>query len=186
MKAVAICGYKGSGKDFVANVLINWARQHNFYGRKAAFADPIKWVIMDAFDLNEELEYDNFKRSSVQLSSGKVIPGRDILRSIGMTMRSFNQDEFVKRMDKYIKTINPPHELEPIVVITDLRFKNEVKWAKENHIPIIKVKRNTAVFDGHVSEMEIDDFLCDYIVDNNRDPEQTEDHVKKIASIIFS
>ena len=186
MKAVAICGYKGSGKDFVANVLINWARQNNFYGRKAAFADPIKWVIMDAFDLTSEEEYDMFKRSSVRLANDKVIPGRDILRSIGMTMRSFNQDEFVKRMDNYIKRFSPPQNMEGIVVITDLRFKNEVKWAKENHIPIIKVKRNSAVFDGHVSEMEIDDFLCDYIIDNNRDPEQTEAHVKKIADIIFS
>ena len=81
---IALAGFKGSGKDTVCELLM----AHYPNAKHLAFADPIKRRIMEALDLRPS-EYDKMKRQTFR--SGELeIKGRDIVRMVGMTMRSYN------------------------------------------------------------------------------------------------
>ena len=85
---IAFTGPKGSGKDTAASI----ANKLIPNSEVIAFADPIKEVIMSLFDLATVEQYDMFKRTQLNytlpgyLSHG--VPGRNVVREIGMLMRS--------------------------------------------------------------------------------------------------
>ena len=62
-------------------------------------------------------------------------------------------------------------------VITDLRFKEELKWCKANNAKIVKVKRDCGYYDPLADEPEIDDWLVDKIIDNNGTEQELKEQV---------
>jgi hypothetical protein len=181
MKVLAICGAKGSGKDTVANLIAN--RYKDYYlVRKYALADPIKSILMRTFSMNNLAEYDQFKRSYITMPWGRELFGRDILRNMGMLIRAFNPDHFIEDVQYRMRCIDSQFKegdfgsrfKDVLVIITDIRFKNDVKFCIDEKIPLIKVKRKTAQYDGHVSEQEIDDMFCKIILNND----MTEDDLR--------
>lgn len=160
--SIAVCGFKGSGKDTVCRLIKSELESLGFKSRIVAFADPIKDVVKTAFHLSSDDEYDRFKRGTVTVDVfGTKVTGRHILRTIGMTMRGYDENQFVRRVDDFI--YNNPNE---IVIISDLRFDNEVSYCVGCEFPIIKVVSKSAKSDGHVSEKGVPDEYCEAIIDN--------------------
>lgn len=149
---IAICGYKGSGKNYAGKIL------HDAFGhRMVAFADPIREEICETYQLNGPEEYDVFKRSIHEIR-GRDIEGRDIVRNTGMFARRANIKFFVEEVKR--KMISP-------VVITDLRFMNEFEFCKEEGIIVIQVESDRTESDGHESESI--PFEPDYRIKNTHD-----------------
>lgn len=44
-----------------------------------------------------------------------------------------------------------------VVIISDCRFKNELKYAEENNATTIRIERNSIAQDNHISERDLDD-----------------------------
>lgn len=165
MKVLLICGFRGSGKDEVGEYIQRMAEEKGIEVCTWAFADKIRETLMKTFKLHQRSDYDNFKRSSFRLISDnflRELDGREILRTIGMAMRSCNErvflEDVMKKVEEHPTALN---------VITDLRFKNELEWARENNYKIIKVKKTNTYSDGHISELGIEDKYCNYIIENN-------------------
>ena len=184
MQIFAICGFKGTGKDAIANIIGTFAHQNERYTRKMAFADPMKDIFINSFNLRGEMDYDKFKRGTMTLSDNRIIQGRDVLRNMAMKLREYNSEFFIEKIEDRVKNLEWYHPEEfdtAVVVISDLRFSNELKWLKDNNAVIIKVKKDSETSDGHVSERGIPDHLCDYIVDNNGTYTNLETQVKDIV-----
>lgn len=172
---IALHGAKGSGKDLF--FLLAKDLFPDFDLRKIAFADPIKDKVCEIFRLDNESEYDIFKRGVIDKSCGQSVEGREIVRGIGMLMRSYNPNQFVEYVSEKIKT----SDCNIIWFITDLRFDNEVRYIKQAGGCIIKIKRPTILYDGHPTETQLDDKICDIIIENSGTIEQYKQTVSKIV-----
>jgi hypothetical protein len=161
---IGLHGAKGSGKDYFYQVVKEKYPTKDI--RKIAYADPIKHKVMFLFGLKEESEYDEFKRTLVyaDLANRSISQdGRHIVREIGMMMRDYNPNQFVDYVESTIKA--SPNS---IWCITDLRFSNELESINNTlNGCVVKIKRNGFLFDGHVTETEIDDKDCNRIIHND-------------------
>lgn len=184
VQVVAITGARGSGKDTVASILFE-LNQSTHTIKRCSFNDPIKEVVMSTFGIRTFQEYDTFKRGSVSLPDGREVTGREIIRVLGMQMRGFGNERFIDDMEYRIKCIREDNRYDKVlIIITDLKYKDELKWCKENHIPIIKVKRNLTQYDAANNTREIDDFFCDFVVTNDGMESELTNRLKYINSKI--
>lgn len=191
MKVIALAGSKGSGKDTVASIIKTALSEKDIECSLVAFADPIKEKVKAIFNLDTSSneEYDLFKRGIIrsdvsswqQEEYQKIIPARNVVRDIGMLMRSYDEMQFVK----YVRSkIND--EPEKIWIVTDMRFENEYAFLKnEYNAKTIKVKRMMAEYDGHATEIEFSDYKIKYIIDNNGTRSALEYETKKILESIL-
>lgn len=163
---IGLNGAKGAGKDqFFRAIKIAFPHMDI---RKIAYADPIKHEVMRIFSLESEDEYDQFKRSHMQMAlkrePGDVIwvNGRQTVREIGMLMRKYDEQQFVRYVEDTINA-NPA----AIWCITDLRFQNELESIKNNlNGIVIKIKRDGFAYDGHITEVEFPDEVCSSVITN--------------------
>lgn len=161
---IGLCGAKGSGKDQFYKAAK--AALPLVDVRKIAYADMIKEEVCKIFGLEGEEEYDQFKRTFVQFNLGggfdRSVHGREVVREIGMLMRRYDENQFVRYVEDTIENGSAG-----IWCITDLRFDNELDSIKNNlGGVVVKIKRGGFDFDGHVTEREFDDAVCDYIIRN--------------------
>jgi len=159
---IGLHGAKGSGKDQFYKAAKEGFPELDI--RKVAYADPIKNQICRIFNLDGEDEYDSFKRTSLQFSLENNNPynvdGRQVVREIGMLMRSYDESQFTKYVETEIE--KAPNA---IWCITDVRFMNEVISILHNlNGMIVKINRSGYTFDGHVTETEIPNEMCRHVI----------------------
>lgn len=167
-RIIALTGAKGCGKDTVATILqAAYHRSGEFIVRQIAFADPIKDQVMKLFELNSIDEYDRFKRTHInyQLQGyfSHAVPARHLVREIGMLMRHYDEEQFVRYV---VNKINSTRD-DMLWVVTDLRFDNELKAMKELGAKIVKIVRpEVTTADNHITERGFDDAVCDIVINN--------------------
>lgn len=183
---IGLHGSKGSGKDQFFTVLRKNFPQLDI--QKIAYADPIKTEVMRIFGLQNEEQYDLFKRTQVQfcLQSGQNTPdcvsGRQVVREIGMLMRKYNREQFIQYVNQRIAA--SPNTL---WCVTDLRFDNELQSLRTlDKSIIIKVKRPGYDFDGHETETELPDYECTSIIYNDDTLEHYENKILDTMRSIFN
>lgn len=149
---IGICGHKGSGKDYLANIL------KEYTGFKVVhFADPIKDIISDLFKISKD-ELNELKNSEDTKILGTNM--RSILQTFGTNIM---QEFCGKRIwvDLVLKEDN--------LIIADVRFQHEVDAILEKGGFIIKL--DSPCLDSHISESGIDkipDSCFKYIFDNTK------------------
>lgn len=149
---IGICGHKGSGKDYLANIL------KEYTGFKVVhFADPIKDIISDLFKISKD-ELNELKNS-------------EDTKILGTNMRSILQTFGTNIMQKFCgKRIWVDLVLkEDNLIIADVRFQHEVDAILEKGGFIIKL--DSPCLDSHISESGIDkipDSCFKYIFDNTK------------------
>jgi len=169
LKIVALTGPKGSGKDTVAQMIVDkYSNQMDV--RLVAFADPIKKVIQHVFglDVNSNDEYDAFKRTMLtfNLKGSRMAAqqGRHVVREIGMLMREYDDRQFTD----YVTSQFSAHP-DALWVVTDLRFDNEYMMLRSAGYgaKVVKIIRPQYEYDGHITERAFDDHLVDQILMND-------------------
>lgn len=182
MQLIALCGQKGTGKDTVADVIVNIL--HDICTvRKVGFGNQVKDVICAAFGVSNPRGYNMLTHGTIQLPDGSERSGKEIARILNMRLRKLSASQFIERLEDEIlafKGYHPDLYENAVFVITDLRYREELKWCKAKKIPIIKVKRDSGVYDPHADELDIDDFLCDYFVDNNGSEQELKKEVEQV------
>lgn len=138
---IGLSGFAGAGKDEVAKVLVE---RHGF--TRVAFADPLK-------DVARALGWNGEKDDA----------GRKLLQDLGVGVREYlNSEAWVLAGEERIE------DCDTQVVVTDVRFKNEVFMIKRRGGVLVRVERpNTGAVNAHVSEHQVTAQDCDHVLFND-------------------
>lgn len=167
---IGLSGKRGSGKDALAKKLIplGWERW--------SFADELKRKIRDEFGLTVEQTDGDLKEvpTQYQNEAGEFLTPRDIMTLCGAYYRSIDPLYWVKIVMKRLnetstQTLNAVVETRKIV-ITDVRFPNEVKLLKQQGAVIARINRppelniyKTARLNDW-TETQLDNYTFDYVI----------------------
>lgn len=113
---IALSGLKRSGKDTIGSYLIQ-----NYGCKRFAFADEVKRLAKELFP--EEF-----------VQNDKPV---DLLQWLGNTMRQRNPDVWINMLTTKILLTKDPV---PNLVVTDVRYPNEVQALKNLGFTIVKVQ----------------------------------------------
>ena len=185
-KLIGVLGRKRSGKDTYGNYVIE---KYNF--KRYAFADPIKNILKVMFDfsdlqLNEEKEkVDN---------RWNVCP-RTVLQKFGTEICRNDLIKYIPELNLdnhtlWIKLFKIFYEKnkDKDIVITDVRFLDEINIIKSYGGKIIKINRDNLEEDNHSSEMDIDNYsedLINYSIDNNYSYDDLFSQIDTILNLII-
>lgn len=178
-RVIGLTGPKGSGKDTVGDIL-----KTSYDGvQTIAFADPIKNVIQHIFNLNGgKNDYDSFKRVDLSCNLEDVthsVPGRHVVREIGMLMRRYDEQQFNRYVREKIEKLP-----DTWWIVTDVRFDNEYIMLRELGATIIKIERPGYKYDGHITERGFDHHLVDYVINNDSTQLKLRQQVEEVFGII--
>jgi dephospho-CoA kinase len=177
---IGIAGKKFNGKDTTASYLIN---NHKY--EKIAFADALKEACKCIFGFTDEQLYGNKKEDIDEYWN---IEPRKIFQYVGTDLFRNQLKEIMPFIDHNIwvhvvkKKILDRLKIDPEckIVITDVRFENEVDMVKELGGCIIRVSRDSVNIknDIHESEQQIDKLIVDYNISNNGTIEELYEKIK--------
>lgn len=141
MKIIAIKGFKGSGKNTVADYLVE-KYGFNIY----SFADPLKKGLVEIFGFTYDEMWGNKKE---EINKFWGISGRDVLQKMGTEvfqfeipklfpeLRDIGRNFWLKRFELWLNQTN--HEK---IVIPDLRFFHEYEMLTKYETEIWDVTRD--------------------------------------------
>jgi hypothetical protein len=163
---IGLSGYAQSGKDTVANILVE---KHGY--RRIAFADPIRKLLYEMDPLVSKgygegvINYriqdlvDSYGWDKVKVDFPEV---RRLLQELGVGARKLFGDTF------WINEALYDVASDDKVVVSDVRFENEARWIQDFKGQIWRVKRmGTNAVNEHVSESDLDGYPVDQIFVNN-------------------
>ncbi len=186
MRIIAIQGFIGSGKDTLANILLE--KYENSV--KLSFASTLKDIISIVFGWNRELLEGETQESrhwreeidewwSQKLNIPHLTPrwilqnwGTDVLRG------HFHPDIWLASLENKIRFMN-----KDVIIITDCRFENEINCLRKLGAKFIRIKRGpepdwlnyylhyNIIPKVHISEYSWIKNNFDYIIENNSDLE---------------
>lgn len=123
-KVFAICGHAGSGKDTLADIVVQkWGPSFTIY--RLAFADPLRRAGCELLYKNMSIFTERCSKDSPLSSSTSCTP-RDVLKSLGDWARNnVGQGVFADIMCSKISDIFK-NDQNAIVLVTDLRMPQEL------------------------------------------------------------
>lgn len=138
---IGLSGKMQVGKDTVAHYLM---LKYGF--RRLAFADYLKQAAV-------ALGWDGKKDEK----------GRKLLQRLGQDVREYNPATWINVVAQQWYQVKPTGAS---VVITDVRFKNEVDWIMREGGIVVRVARDEKVTNQDISETELDQFPFTYRIDS--------------------
>lgn len=183
MTIIGMCGKGGSGKDTVADYLVE---NYNFH--RVAAADAMKEDLCRYLDMDLNT-LESIKNKSVDLIDDNEKVGefsiRRFLQLYGMDMRYRISDTYWLRtsIDNKIRELelelgatdnNPVSEHALQIVVSDVRFEIEFDFIKNNGGKIFYIEGRTGLTEeesNHVSEQFVNTTArdrCDMVIDNSQ------------------
>lgn len=148
MKIYAICGFLGSGKDTLANLISEYYEKQQINVIKLSFAKILKDIVSIVFNWNRDLLEGDTKESrewrekidewwSKRLNIPNLTP-RYILQNWGTEVlrNNFHNDIWVACLENQIRFSEAD-----VILITDCRFENEIKTLRNYNTKFIWVQR---------------------------------------------
>ncbi len=172
---VAFTGRKGSGKDTAAEVLFRTGR----WGQ-INFADKLKEICTLAYGLSPD-EMSNPLLKQQELSRWPFKAPRFLMQEIAQLLRDEYPEIWVMG---WLATIRGQQA--PRVVVTDLRYPNEVDVLRTMGVTIVKIERPDMEgdeFSNHESESYFDDIEADITIVNDGTIEDLQKWVKTALSV---
>ena len=186
---IGLLGKKYCGKDTAARVLI---LKHKFI--RMAFGDPIKNISKELFNFSDDQLYGNNKETIDNywnIAPRKIFQylGTDIFRKdIKKILPHIDDNFWVLCLEKKYKEImlnNSNNNIDTNIVITDVRYQNELDMIHKNGGIIIKINRPDNInIDDHESENYIDYIKnYDYCINNNASIDDLSEQIIKIFNL---
>lgn len=183
MVLIGIVGIKRSGKDTMADYIINNTDKQFI---KYSFADPIKELCRMLFGFNQEQLYGDQKE---EVDENWGVTPRKVFQVIGTDLFRDTLPEKCKELSYlkntfWIKQFEIWYEKnrEKNIIISDIRFQNELDVIKKMGGIIIYVIKKSSVTDSHISEqMKVNTDDCDIVIGNDG---TLEEYYKKIDNLI--
>lgn len=188
MQIIGITGRKFNGKDTIANFLRDKYGYHQI-----AFADPLKETCRILFGFTDEQLFGTLKETPdadwFNLTPRQILQylGTDIMRNQMTPLSPEFEDKFwIKCVENKIKKILNENS-NACIVISDVRFPNEVEMIKKLGGTVIRVSRpnieNNNTFSGHASEIMIDKLDADYDLINDTTREELYEKVNVVFNL---
>jgi hypothetical protein len=182
LSIVGVTGRKFNGKDTVGKIL------SDRYGYiRVAFADSLKEACRSIFHFTDEQLYG--KDKEVIDEYWKIAPrhifqfvGTELFREqISRLMPWVEKNIWIKSVEKQIQDIKDKNK-DARIVVTDVRFQNEVDAVRKLGGIVIRVKRPSLKddTDTHSSELEIDELDVDIDIINDSSVDDLRDRVINI------
>ena len=185
-RIIAICGTKRSGKDVLANHIVNK------YGyTKLSFAEPLKELVKQLFNFSDEqvglINGNNDEKDTIDERWG--LSPRKALQFIGTEVLQHKIQELIPNIgrDYFANILLSKIEDNKTYVISDLRFIHEYEKIKHLDIDIIKVIRPSITngigeqnFEQHLSEVENLYIPCNKEIINDG---TLEDYINKFENL---
>jgi hypothetical protein len=178
---IALIGRARTGKDTAAAIL---GRKRGY--RRLAFADPLRDI---AYDLDPIVGLESarsgftfperysavLERFGYEFSKDSYGEVRRTLQRLGVAVRDhLGEDVWVRALESRIEATHPSIPL----VVTDVRFPNEVDALRDRGFVLVRLTRLTASTPGanatHVSETALDDVRADFTFANDGTVEDLE------------
>lgn len=178
-KKIAISGKANSGKNTLCELIKS---KWNFSSANYAFADTIKEIALQIFpqlDKNilwgpshlRETKIPNLEFWGLEKGS---MTYRELLCKLGEQNKLiFGDDVWVNtifyRVKSHYYANNPNH----LTIISDIRFKNELKMCKNENFLLVRIKRDNVQQinrKNHISELDLNDIRdedFDVIIENS-------------------
>jgi hypothetical protein len=195
---IGVNGYAGSGKDTVGTIIqYLLCPSHN---RNESLQDILKEPSYHEWWLEDESEWE------IQKWAGKLKVVSSMLT--GIPVEKFEDQEFKKTMlgpewnmsvrdflqklgtdairdglhtNAWVNALMADYNSDSKWIITDTRFPNEAEAIKKAGGIIIRVERpGVKPINNHPSEVGLDDFKFDYVINNDGDLESLSNKVKDI------
>ena len=178
---IGLSGYAQSGKDTVANTLVN---EYGF--TRVAFADKIRELL---YEMDPPMPVGvSMEAHVVGLQNYVNIYGwdeakqhpmvRSMLQNLGVGARKLFGPQFW--IHEAMKTMLNEPRLDLNYVITDVRFLNEADMIRANNGMTWRVKRpGVEAVNSHVSEHDLDGYKVDQILHNGGTLEELESLVRQ-------
>lgn len=181
---IALMGRAGSGKDTLAGELVLREGYH-----RVAFADPLREMafavdpIIGAGIVNGK--FDHWQRlSSIVAAYGWDVAKRDypevrrVLQRLGLegVRRTFGDDAWLSIALRKISSIRADGTP---VVVTDVRFRNELNALRERRFVAVWISRPGVSAGSHPSEAELGPEDADHVVHNDSTPAKLYEQVKE-------
>ena len=196
-KIIAICGAKRSGKDVLAEHLVN---KYNY--ERVAFANPLKVAVKNLFNFDDDQvgigKDEGTDRKDIVDERWGITPraalqffGTEIMQEkIQELLPNMKRNFFANTLKNYIRNAGNS-ENDKRYVISDLRFIHEHEMLLNmpnisiNDIMIIRVIRpsenRAKEQEPHISELEYVDIPYDIIMINNG---TIDDYIRRFEQII--
>ena len=140
---IGIVGFIGSGKDTVADYLVNF---HRF--KRESFANSLKDAVSVVFGWDRELLEGRTNQSRIWRETkdewwskrlGCEVTPRWVLQYWGteVVRRHFHDDMWIASLENRLRTSKDD------IVITDCRFPNEIKAIRSAGGRVVRIKRGT-------------------------------------------
>lgn len=193
MSIIGLSGRARSGKDTLGQYLIEiFKEKYNRHFMRVAFADELKKMCAEHFDLSyeqlwgdkkEEPDYRYPKETSdIDLLTSDIFwTPREIMQEFGGFYRRIDRNFWVNILDKYVGN-------DKDIIVTDVRYLNEVGYIEENggvNIRVVRDVDNEIHGQDHASETELDNCAFDITVENNSTLEGLMSAAYNIANAIL-
>ncbi len=182
---IGVSGKAQSGKDTVCRMIVytlwyyNYSRHlkpfglehyNNTYEKfgdvidfthwyKTSFANKLKQCLSNILNVSiSKFEDNEFKKSEVEWLGITV---RELLQKFGTAIRNEVCDDF------WVKACLKDYDKNDNWIISDVRFKSEAKGIKDLEGIIVRVNREGAGAGNHISEIDLDDYSFDYVINND-------------------
>lgn len=174
-KIIGISGKAGHGKDASAKILKEKLEK---LGKKTIIihnADYLKFICKEYFGWNGK----------------KTKAGRSLLQSIGTDkVRSKYPDFWIHAVTCFIVAFESDYDY---FIIADCRFPNEYGYLKKCDLPIVSVRVNRIGFENsltpeqrsHSSEVSLDNYQFDHVLDVAEGIENLEENIAKLIDKII-
>lgn len=184
MKVLGLCGLRGSGKSTVGS-MISKALPERTPVLECGFADGVREVARRVYGLTAEEMGDPVKK---ELPVGRLdgLTPRFIMQRIGTEVaRSIHSDSWVwmlkDRIERFRILAEPqdPDAPEPWVIITDVRYQNEVDLVNYLGGKVWVIERGGQIVDKNAHPSERPDLLTGwhFKLFNNSDLENLSENV---------
>lgn len=195
---IGISGKAQSGKDTVCKMIAYTIWYYNYSQRlepfgidhynsnqyaiwridwyRNSFANKLKQcldIILNTSSISL-FEDNEFKKSEIDWLGMTV---RELLQKFGTAIRNEVCDDF------WVKACLKDYEEGDNWLISDVRFKSEAKGIKDLDGIILRVNREGAGTGNHISEIDLDDYSFDYVINNDGSMEDLLFKVKEFCTI---
>lgn len=163
MIIIGISGKKGSGKDTCASLLANeLLAKYRLKVTLKSFADKLKKCCAI---LSNQFEWVFYSQDDKNKKAGFLsMTNRELMQKFGDLTRQLDPDIWIK-LALDINNVNTD-----VLIITDVRFKNEAKAIKDKGGLLIRMESNRSKEDNHESETDLNDYNdFDFNIINNKD-----------------
>lgn len=198
---IAISGKAQAGKDTVAKMIVytiwyyTYSQRLDSFGinhynhrikdfdllldkiqwHKAYFAEKLKLclaaILRVPLNKFEDIEYKNSKISWLNMTV------RELLQKFGTVIRNEVCDDF------WVKVCLKDYSESQNWIISDVRFKSEIEGIKQFNNITLRINNPNAGAGNHVSEVDLDDYKFDYVINNNGSLEDLLFKVKEFCLI---